>query len=92
MECYNCEYLNKNDKKEGKINGCIYYCTKMKKYVNGACDSCDAWIKDYSRATYENNDIYNNGRHYSDGSSTPLSLQIILIIVLIIIAAIANLS
>ena len=90
MGCYNCEYLNKEDKKEGKINGCMYYCTKMKKYINGACDGCEAWSKDYKRANYENNEIYNNGRHFSDGSDTPLSLQIMLIIILIIIAIITK--
>ena len=90
MGCYNCEYLNKNNKKEGNINGYMYYCTKMKKYVNGACDGCEAWSKDYERANYDNNEIYNNGRHFSNDSEIPLSVQIVLIIILIIIAAIVN--
>ena len=84
MECYNCEHLNKDDKKEGKINGCMYYCTKMKKYVNGSCDYCEAWSKDYKRFDYENNEIYNNGRHYYDGND--ISIKIIFVIILIIIA------
>ncbi len=90
MGCYNCKYLNKDDKKEGKINGCMYYCTKMKKYVNGASNNCSEYSKDYSRQSYENNEIYNNGRHYFDGSDTPLSVQIVLIIILIIIAIITK--
>ena len=90
MGCYNCAYLDKNNKKEGSLNGCMYYCTKMKKYVNAAYDECDSYSKDYSRKSYENNEIYNNGRHYCNGSDTPLSIKIILIIILIIIAIISN--
>ena len=90
MGCYNCAYLNVNNKKEGNTNGCLYYCTKIKKYVNGAYDSCEAYSDDYSRKTYENNEIYNNGKHYYNGSDTPLSIKVFLIIVLIIIAIICN--
>ena len=90
MGCYDCAYLDVNNKKEGNTNGCLYYCTKMKQYVNAAYDSCNAYSKDYSRKTYENNEIYNNGKHYYNGSDTPLSLKIILIIILIIMAIICN--
>ena len=91
MACYNCEYLVMDNKKDGSINGCLYYCKKNKQYVNGACDGCGNFSRDYSRKTYENNEIYNNGRHYSNGGSAPLSLQIILIVTLIIFALIVNL-
>ena len=26
MNCVNCKYLDVNNKKEGKVNGCLYYC------------------------------------------------------------------
>ena len=90
MACYNCAYLNTLDKKEGNINGCLYYCSKCKKYVNGTDNGCENYSKDYSRKNYENNEIYNNGRHYHNGSDKPLSVYIILIIILIIMAIIAN--
>lgn len=88
--CYNCEYLNSKDTKEGKCNGCLYYCTKNKKYVNGSCDSCGSYSKDILRLTYENNEIYNNGRKYYNGSDTPLSVQVIFVVILIIIVIITN--
>ena len=90
MGCYNCTYLDVNNKKDGKTNGCLYYCTKMDKYVNGAFDSCNDYSKDYSRKVYESNEIYNNGRHYYNGSDTPIAIKIIFIIILIIIAIICN--
>ena len=64
---------------------------QTQKFINGAYDSCEAYKKDIVRETYENNEIYNNGRHYCNGSDTPLSLQLILIVFLIICAIIANL-
>ena len=91
MACYNCEHLIVNDKKNGVTNGCLYYCSKNKKYINSACDDCEAYSKDYKRETYLNNEIYYNGQHYCNSNSAPLSLQIILIIILIICALIANL-
>lgn len=90
MACYDCKYLNANDKKYGNTNGCLYYCVKCEKYVNGACNGCDAYAKDFERDTYENNEIYNNGRHYYNGSKLSLSVRIIFVIILIILAIIVN--
>ena len=91
MACYNCKHLEVNNRKDGSTNGCLYYCSKNKTFVNGACDGCDKYSRDSSRKTYTCNEIYNNGRHYTNGSSAPLSLRIVLIIILIILALIANL-
>lgn len=90
MACYNCEHLVVENKKDGATNGCLYYCAKTKRYVNGASDGCDAYSKDIDRLSYVNNEIYYNGRHYYNGGNTPLSLKIILIIILIIVALLAN--
>ena len=92
MACYNCEYLVAENKKEGNINGCLYYCTKAKKYVNGADNSCDNYNKDICRSTSTSNEIYNNGRHYYNGDNCPLILKIIFILILVIIALIANIN
>lgn len=92
MACYNCEYLVAENKKEGNINGCLYYCTKMKKYVNGTDSGCDLHSKDISRSTSLNNEIYNNGRHYYNGNDFPLSIKVIFIFILVILAIIANIG
>lgn len=89
MGCYNCKYLKVNDKKDGAVNGSIYYCTKMKKYVSGASDGCDSYYKDYSRKTYESDEIYRNGIHYSN-DTTSNGTYLFLAIILGIIAIIVN--
>lgn len=89
MGCYNCKYLKMSDRKDGKINGSVYYCTKLKKYVNGAYDDCDNYYKDYARKTYESDLIYENGRHYSN-NNTSIETLIFLAIFLGILAIIVN--
>lgn len=89
MGCYNCKYLKYEQKKDGSVNGSVYYCTKIKKYVNGAFDRCDGHYKDYSRKTYEANEIYNNGRHYCN-DNTSISFYLFLAIALSICAFIVN--
>ena len=89
MGCYNCKYLKVNEKKDGAVNGSIYYCTKMKKYVSGASDGCDSYYKDYSRKTYESDEIYRNGIHYSN-DTTSNGTYLFLAIILGIIAIIVN--
>lgn len=88
MACYNCSHLVVENTKNGSINGCLYYCTKTKKYVNGASDSCDSFTRE-NRPSYINNEIYNNGKHYYNGNIS-ISIKVIFIIVLVILALIAN--
>lgn len=89
MGCYNCKYLKEDDRKDGCVNGSLYYCTKIKKYVSGASDGCDSYYKDYSRKTYESDEIYRNGVHYSN-DTTSNGTYLLLAIILIIIAVIVN--
>lgn len=89
MGCYKCKYLKKDNKKAGVINGCLYYCTKIEKYVNGAAEGCDKYYKDYGRKTYEKDEIYNNGKKYYN-DSIPVSTYLIIAFVLTIIAIIVN--
>jgi hypothetical protein len=89
MGCYNCKYLKISDKKDGALNGSVYYCTKMKKYVSGTSNGCDSFYKDYSRKTYESDEIYRNGIHYSD-DTTPIGTYLVLVIILGIMAIIVN--
>ncbi len=89
MGCYNCKYLKYEDKKDGALNGCVYYCTKLNKYVNGAADACDNYSKDYSRKTHEKDEIYNNGRNYNN-DATPTSVYLFILIIMLIFAFIVN--
>lgn len=89
MGCYNCKYLKVSDKKDGAINGSLYYCTKIKKYVNGSDDGCDSYYKDYSRNTYESDEVYRNGVHYAN-DNVSIDVYIVLVIILFIIAVIVN--
>lgn len=89
MGCYNCKYLKIDDRKDGKLNGSLYYCTKIKKYVNGSDEGCDSYYKDYLRKVYEGDEVYNNGVKYSD-DNTSTGIYLFLAILLSIIALIVN--
>lgn len=89
MGCNSCKFLDISNQKEGKGGGTIYYCTKYKKYVNGSRDECDEHEKDYSRKTYDINEIYENGRKYGD-DDTSVGLYFVILIILIIILVIKN--
>lgn len=89
MGCYNCEHLKTSDKKEGTVNGCLYYCIKIKKYVNGADEGCELYSKDILRKTYESDEIYKDGEKYFN-DSTPFATYLVIAVVLVIIAIIVN--
>lgn len=89
MGCYNCQYLKEDDKKDGKINGFAYYCTKYKKYIRGSDDACDNYKYDNLRRTYIKDEIYRDGlRYQNDG--TPFGTYLLIAIILFIIAIIVN--
>lgn len=85
--CYNCSKLKASDKKEGKGNGTLYFCSKHKKYVSGASDGCDAYEYDIMRKQTEKDEIYKNGLNYSD-DNTPISVYIGIIVILVILGLI----
>ena len=88
MGCSSCKYLKENDKKCGKQLGCIYYCSKMKKYVNGnSC--CNEYSEDCSRNTYKRNEIYRDGIKFSN-DTTEVTTYIFILIVLIVLGLIFN--
>lgn len=88
MGCNSCKYLKTSDKKEGVCGAC-YYCSKVKEYVNGAKNNCENYSYDYSRKTYEKDEIYKNGIDYSS-DDTPIGTYIFILIVLIILGLIFN--
>lgn len=84
MNCYDCCYLKFDDKKEGKVNGALYYCPKIKKYVYGNNEACDDYKYDNLRKTYIKDQIYLDGKKYSDDTTSLFSYIFILILILII--------
>lgn len=86
MGCYNCDNLDKDKKAAGKVSGNLYYCKKLKTYVNPTYDGCEKFVKS-SRKPYENDDIYKDGKSYYN-DKTPLGIYIIVIIILLIIGLI----
>ena len=89
MSCSSCKYLKENDKKEGQVYGCCYYCSKKKSFVNGSNNNCEEFANDYGRSTYECNKIFEDGEQYYD-DTTPISFYILLLIILLILAFITN--
>lgn len=89
MGCSSCKYLIESKKKEGKQLGCLYYCSKMKKYINGNGEECNNYYKDYSRTSFTRNEIYREGNKYSD-DTTSVGSYLLLLIVLIILGLIFN--
>lgn len=65
MGCNSCAYLDPKNKKSGSVDGCLYYCSKKKGYINATSDSCDDYSSAY-RNSYECNEIYRNSSGYCD--------------------------
>ena len=84
MNCYNCCHLKFDNKKGGKINGALYYCPKIKKYVYGNNEACEKYQYDNLRKTYIKDKIYLDGKNYCDDNTSLFSYVIILILILVI--------
>lgn len=89
MGCYNCKYLKEDKKAAGKVNGSLYYCCKLKKYVSGASAGCDNYNYDYSRNSITKNEIYNAGKHYYN-DDMPIANYIVILVLLIIFGIILS--
>ena len=84
--CSDCDFLNTSKKKEGSIDGCLYECSKNKKFVGGNMEACDKFEKSWSRKYYENNELYDQGRRYSDKAKGSIAFIYILLVILVILA------
>ena len=82
MGCYRCANLDPKEKKSGKVSGYLYYCKKLKTYVNPAKFKCENFAKNDKRL--ENSEIYKDGQNYYD-NATPTWFYLIILIVLIIL-------
>lgn len=84
LGCCSCKYLNENKKIEGRVNGSLYYCSKLKTYVNGASGSCDNYFIDHGRKIYTRDEIYDDGKKYYN-DTTPVGFYLVVLIILIIL-------
>ena len=82
--CNSCIYLQENKKIDGKLTGAVYFCSKNKKFVSGADNSCDTYKVDPLRKTSLRDEIYRNGKKYANDNTEPGTYLTILIIVIII--------
>ena len=87
MGCYNCSNLDPSKKKPGKVSGNLYYCKKLKDFVNPYEFNCNNFDKTYSRKSWENDEIYKDGKSYYD-NDTPLWVYSFVLIALIILGLI----
>lgn len=89
MSCSSCKYLNSEKGNNGKCSGCCYYCSKKQDYVNGSNNKCEEFETSYGRTAYECNKIYNEGKNYSN-DTTSVFAYLILLVFMIIISIIVN--
>lgn len=87
--CCSCGNLDPKKNKPGKANGNLYFCKKMKTFVNPTSIDCGKFEKAYKRKNYEIDELYKEGKLYNN-DDTPISIYIIILIVLIIIAIVTG--
>lgn len=85
MGWYRCANLDVKKKQPGKVSGNLYYCKKLKTYVNPSKFKCEKFSKDDKRL--ENHEIYEDGKNYYN-DNTPIGLYVFVLIVLIIVGLI----
>lgn len=88
MSCSSCAYLDASKNKNGGCSGCVYYCKKNKNFVRGCNNSCSDYKSSY-RTNYECNKIYNDGRSYSD-DTTSVAFYIVVLVSLVILGIVFN--
>lgn len=88
--CCSCGNLDPKKKSPGKENGNLYFCKKLKTYVSGSSTDCGNFTKADGRKNWETDEIYKDGKLYSN-STAPVSLYLAGAIILIILAIIINL-
>lgn len=85
--CCSCSNLDTKKKSAGKVNGNLYYCKKMKTYVNASKTGCEKFEKASGRKSWETDELYKDGKLY-DNDTTPISLYLFLMVILIILGLI----
>lgn len=81
--CNSCAYLDPEDKAKGKAGGYVYKCKKNDRYVNAATDNCENWENAYRDNTLAN-ELYKNGKDYSNTDNSTIGKYLFLLIIMII--------
>ena len=89
MTCSSCKYLKEEDILEGKVSGCCYYCSNLKKYVKGSENKCEKHERCYGRNNYTCDKIYNEGLEYYNDDK-PIIMYIFELVFFVILAIILN--
>ena len=82
--CNSCMGLDPKNKRPGKSSGALYFCERKGTYVSGASDACEDYSYGY-RSSSENNEIYNDGKDFSDNSPRDVSYTGVIIGIIIFI-------
>lgn len=89
MNCAYCDNLDPKKKVPGKVSGNLYYCKKLKTFVNPTMKGCEKYTKS-KRKYYESDDMLREGREYNN-DIIPNGLYLAILIILIIIGLIFGL-
>ena len=84
MVCAGCKNLDGKKKSDGKNDGSVYYCKKMKKYIRASNEICKNFSKSYTRDNDEYNKMYKEGLNY-DNDSLSGSFYLIVGVILLVI-------
>lgn len=82
--CSDCDKLDAKKKSAGKTSGNLYYCKKIKKYINPTQIGCENFENCYKRGWYEKNQIYDDGKAYDNSSGSWQFYGIVFIILVIL--------
>ena len=82
--CYNCAYLCSDKKVDGKVDGALYYCKKMNKFINPINEACQDYEKTWTRKSSVSDEMYENGKKYDDEPAEPGKAICYLIIILLL--------
>ena len=85
--CADCANLDDKKSQDGKVSGKLYYCKKLKQYVNTTMDACEKFDQTYSRKRSKVDEIYDDGKKF-DNDNTPLGFLIVVFIILVILGLI----
>ncbi len=81
--CNSCAYLDEKKKNPGKESGALYFCSKKNNWVNPSDSSCENYQNGYRDNTLEN-ELYKDGKDYSDGTTSSTSSYLFILVLMII--------
>ena len=82
--CSECSNLDTKKAIEGKVSGCMYYCKKLKTYVNPSECCCEQFKKTYERSREEQEMIYKEGKNWDDINVSVEFLMVVFVVMLVL--------